>query len=67
MKIVGIKYIIKPPRLCCLKLALLDEEHKLTDNVFTIKYHDMADVLDFIVLKQTYETAIAHSWSIGDR
>lgn len=67
VKIVGIKYDIRPPRLCCLKLALLDDEHKLTDKVFTIRYHDMADVLDFFVLIQTYETAISRTWSEGDK
>ncbi|KAF5287129.1 hypothetical protein FQA39_LY16052 [Lamprigera yunnana] len=67
VKVVGIKYEIRPPRLCCLKLALLDSEGRLTGSIFTIKYHDMADVLDFLVLKQTYDTAIARSWNIGDR
>lgn len=67
VKVVGIKYEIRPPRLCCLKLALLDAEARLTGNVFTVKYHDMADVLDFLVLKQLYDTAIARSWNSNDR
>lgn len=45
----------------------MDEGGRLTDNNFTIKYHDMADVLDFLVLRQTFETALARSWSEGDR
>ncbi|KAH0540030.1 hypothetical protein KQX54_011392, partial [Cotesia glomerata] len=67
VKVVGIKYEIRPPRLCCLKLALMDEEGHLTGNTFTIKYHDMADVLDFLVLRQTFETALNRNWSEGDR
>lgn len=67
MKVVGIKYEIRPPRLCCLKLALLDGDGRLTGNVFTVKYHDMADVLDFFVLKQTYEVALFRNWTIGDK
>ncbi|XP_017883326.1 PH-interacting protein isoform X2 [Ceratina calcarata] len=67
VKVVGIKYEIRPPRLCCLKLALMDEDGRLTGGNFTIKYHDMADVLDFLVLRQTFDTALARSWSEGDR
>lgn len=67
VKVVGIKYEIRPPRLCCLKLAIMNEDGRLTGENFTIKYHDMADVLDFLVLRQTFETALARSWSLGDR
>nr|XP_033340123.1 PH-interacting protein [Megalopta genalis] len=67
VKVVGIKYEIRPPRLCCLKLALMDEDGRLTGENFTIKYHDMADVLDFLVLRQTFDTALARSWSEADR
>lgn len=67
VKIVGIKYEIRPPRLCCLKLALLDDDKKLTDKDFTIKYHDMADVLDFMVLSQTYDLAISRNWNTEDK
>ncbi|XP_012278096.1 PH-interacting protein isoform X2 [Orussus abietinus] len=67
VKVVGIKYEIRPPRLCCLKLALMEEDGRLTGETFTIKYHDMADVLDFLVLRQTFDTALARNWSEGDR
>ncbi|XP_069680733.1 bromodomain and WD repeat-containing protein 3 isoform X4 [Periplaneta americana] len=67
VKVIGIKYEIRPPRLCCLKLALMNEDGRLTGENFTIKYHDMADVLDFLVLRQTYETALARRWKVGDR
>lgn len=66
-KVIGIKYEIRPPRLCCLKLALITDDGQMTDKHFTIKYHDIPDVLDFIVLKQTFDTAISRNWGPGDR
>ncbi|CAH1970957.1 unnamed protein product [Acanthoscelides obtectus] len=66
-KVIGIQYEIKPPRLCCLKLALLDDEGRMVGKVFTVKYHDIPDVLDFIILKQMYENSISRDWQIGDK
>ncbi|XP_042863346.1 bromodomain and WD repeat-containing protein 3-like isoform X2 [Penaeus japonicus] len=68
VKIIGIKYEIKPPRLCCLKLGIMDlGRGKLTSDSFTIKYHDMPDVLDFLILKATYNYAMSRHWKKGDR
>ncbi|KAM9316037.1 PH-interacting protein [Gastrophryne carolinensis] len=68
MKIVGIKYEVGLPTLCCLKLAFLDSETgKLTGGAFTMKYHDMPDVIDFLVLRQQFDVARRRQWSIGDR
>ncbi|XP_045621318.2 bromodomain and WD repeat-containing protein 3 isoform X2 [Procambarus clarkii] len=68
VKIIGIKYEIKPPRLCCLKLGILEVgKGKLTTDSFTIKYHDMPDVLDFLILKATYDVAVRRQWRPGDR
>lgn len=66
-KVIGIQYEIKPPRLCCLKLALMDESGRLTGKCFTVKYHDMPDVLDFFVLKQIYVTAMSRTWKTGNK
>ncbi|XP_072401421.1 bromodomain and WD repeat-containing protein 3 isoform X1 [Diabrotica undecimpunctata] len=66
-KVIGIQYEIKPPRLCCLKLALMDESGRLTGKVFSVKYHDMPDVLDFFVLKQIYVTAMSRTWKNGNK
>ncbi|XP_014221198.1 bromodomain and WD repeat-containing protein 3 isoform X1 [Trichogramma pretiosum] len=66
-KVVGIKYEIRPPRLCCLKLAQMDAEGHLTGVSFQIKYHDMPNVLDFLVLRQTFDNALERSWSEGNR
>uniref|UniRef100_T1J4N0 Bromo domain-containing protein n=1 Tax=Strigamia maritima TaxID=126957 RepID=T1J4N0_STRMM len=68
VKVVGIKYEIRPPRLCCLKLAMIDPETgKITGSSFTIKYHDMPDVIDFLVLRQTYDTAMSRNWKADDQ
>ena len=39
----------------------------LSRESFIIKYHDMPNVLDFLVLRQTYEAAIERNWQPGDR
>ncbi|XP_069866377.1 PH-interacting protein isoform X1 [Dipodomys merriami] len=68
MKIVGIKYEVGLPTLCCLKLAFLDPDSgKLTGGSFTMKYHDMPDVIDFLVLRQQFDDAKYRRWNIGDR
>lgn len=67
VKIVGIKYEIKPPRLCCLKLRIMQKNGEMTNRSFTIKYHDIPDVLDFLVLRQTYDLAVERKWSPNDR
>ncbi|KAM6992732.1 PH-interacting protein isoform 2-T2 [Tautogolabrus adspersus] len=68
MKIVGIKYEVGLPTLCCLKLSFLDPDTgKLTGGSFSLKYHDMPDVIDFLVLRQQFDNARKRQWSIGDR
>ncbi|XP_061575074.1 bromodomain and WD repeat-containing protein 3 isoform X3 [Cololabis saira] len=68
VKITGIKYEVCPPTLCCLKLTLIDHgTGKITDKSFTIKYHDMPDVIDFLVLKQSYDEALRRKWRPNDR
>uniref|UniRef100_A0A665VR10 PH-interacting protein n=1 Tax=Echeneis naucrates TaxID=173247 RepID=A0A665VR10_ECHNA len=68
MKIVGIKYEVGLPTLCCLKLSFLDPDTgKLTGGSFSMKYHDMPDVIDFLVLRQQFDNARKRQWTIGDR
>ena len=59
---VGIKYVIKPPRVVSLKLARARDGRS-----FTVRYHDMPDVIDFLVLSHHYEAAVARCWGAGDR
>uniref|UniRef100_A0AAX7VMU1 Bromo domain-containing protein n=1 Tax=Astatotilapia calliptera TaxID=8154 RepID=A0AAX7VMU1_ASTCA len=68
VKITGIKYEVCPPTLCCLKLTLIDHgTGKITDKSFSIKYHDMPDVIDFLVLRQCYDEALRRNWQPNDR
>ncbi|MEQ2262313.1 Bromodomain and WD repeat-containing protein 1 [Xenotaenia resolanae] len=68
VKITGIKYEVCPPTLCCLKLTLIDHgTKKITDKSFSIKYHDMPDVIDFLVLRQSYDEALRRNWQPNDR
>uniref|UniRef100_A0A3P8UKX5 PH-interacting protein n=1 Tax=Cynoglossus semilaevis TaxID=244447 RepID=A0A3P8UKX5_CYNSE len=68
MKIVGIKYEVGRPTLCCLKLSFLDPDTgRLTGGSFSMKYHDMPDVIDFLVLREQFENARDRQWRIGDR
>ncbi|MEE6467788.1 hypothetical protein FKM82_008071, partial [Ascaphus truei] len=68
VKIVGIKYEVGPPTLCCLKLALIDHDSgKLTKQSFSLKYHDMPDVIDFLVLRPFYDDARERHWRAGDK
>ncbi|XP_043242655.1 PH-interacting protein-like [Amphibalanus amphitrite] len=68
VRIIGIKYELRPPCLCCLKLGRLDPETgAVSGGSFTIKYHDMPDVVDFLVLRPTYETAMSRDWQPDDR
>uniref|UniRef100_A0A8C5F4Z3 Bromo domain-containing protein n=1 Tax=Gadus morhua TaxID=8049 RepID=A0A8C5F4Z3_GADMO len=68
VKVVGIKYEVGSPTLCCLKLAFLDlRSGKMTGDSFSLKYHDMPDVIDFLVLLQFYNEAKDHNWQPGMR
>ncbi|KAM9694760.1 bromodomain and WD repeat-containing protein 1 isoform 4-T4 [Trichechus inunguis] len=68
VKIVGIRYEVGPPTLCCLKLGFIDPATgKLMDKSFSIRYHDMPDVIDFLVLRQFYDEARQRNWQCCDR
>ncbi|XP_049730815.1 bromodomain and WD repeat-containing protein 1 isoform X2 [Elephas maximus indicus] len=68
VKIVGIRYEVGPPTLCCLKLGFIDPATgKLMDKSFSIRYHDMPDVIDFLVLRQFYDEARQRNWRSCDR
>jgi len=68
VKVIGMKHEIRPPRLCCLKLAIVDpSDNRLTGENFSIKYHDMNDVVDFLVLRHNYEASLKVKWKAGDR
>ena len=39
----------------------------LTGETFSLKYHDVEGVLDFLVLQQDFDLAIQRTWQPGDR
>lgn len=67
-RVVNIKYYIKPPRLVSVKLNIIDPdaENPNTNISFTIRYHDVANVVDFIILKKLYDLSISRNWQVGD-
>ncbi|GCB60888.1 hypothetical protein scyTo_0011213, partial [Scyliorhinus torazame] len=68
LKIVGLKYEVGPPTLCCLKLAFIDQDTgKIMDKAFSLKYHDMPDVIDFLILRQFYDEARERNWKTSDK
>jgi hypothetical protein len=67
-KVVALKIEIKPPRLVCLKLNVIDNiTGKTTGTNFSIKYHDMPGVVDFVILKQIFERGESINWRPKDR
>ena len=67
-KVVGLKIEIKPPRLVCLKLCIIDKQtNKMTNSKFSIKYHDMDNVVDFVILRQFFDRGIEKNWRAKDR
>ncbi|CAG2162140.1 unnamed protein product [Oppiella nova] len=66
-KIEDIKYDVKPPRLVTLKLVVLDiETFEPTNAHFMVRYHDVENVVDFIVLRQMYDLSVERNWQVGD-
>jgi len=51
-----------------LKLAVTDwETGELTGTNFIVRYHDIPDVVDFLILRQVHDKYIRHNWNPGDR
>ena len=67
VKVISIKFEIRPPRLVVLKLAILDQSTgNMVGESITIKYHDMNDVVDFLVLHQQYSSYRGKHWKKGE-
>ncbi|XP_013777626.1 PH-interacting protein-like [Limulus polyphemus] len=68
VRIEDIEFEILPPRLCHLRLAMIDPETgDCTGDSFTLKYHNMDSVPDFLVLRYYYNVAMDQHWKAGDR
>nr|XP_047135862.1 PH-interacting protein-like [Hydra vulgaris] len=67
-KLVGISYDVHPTKLCSLKLELVGKKKSSgRKQTITVKFHDMPNVADFLVLKHIYEESLMHYWKEGDR
>jgi bromodomain and WD repeat domain-containing protein 1/3 len=67
-KIIDIKYDVKPPRLVTLKLSVIDREtNEQTNAHFSVRYHDVENVVDFIILRQLYDLSVSREWKVGDQ
>ena len=55
-------------RVATLKMVVLDPEAEepVTNTHFNIKYHDVENVVDFIILKKFYDNSIALEWKPSD-
>ncbi|KAH6927271.1 hypothetical protein HPB50_001232 [Hyalomma asiaticum] len=69
LRVLDVKFELCPPvHLCCLRVVPIEPHRSQMDGEpFDIRYHDMPDVIDFIVLRQTYDTAMRRNWKPHDR
>lgn len=69
LRVLAVTFEVCPPvHLCCLRVVPIEPNRGQMDGEpFDIRYHDMPDVIDFIVLRQTYETAMHQKWKPHDR
>lgn len=65
--IEDIKYDVKPPRLVTLKLVVIaPDSNEQTGGHFSVRYHDVEGVVDFIVLRRLYQSSLNNKWKVGD-
>ncbi|VDD91305.1 unnamed protein product [Enterobius vermicularis] len=65
--VTEVKYVRRPYRLISVKLARLDENETPTGLVFSVKYHDLENVPDFIILQRLYAESTASIYEQGDQ
>ncbi|CAG2115092.1 unnamed protein product, partial [Medioppia subpectinata] len=69
-KVTKIDFLFKERRteqsvVRCVYITLRPYDKKY-GTIIHVKYHDMEGVVDFIVLREHYEQAMATEWSVGD-
>ncbi|VDM67349.1 unnamed protein product [Strongylus vulgaris] len=66
-----VRYVRKPYRLTVVRLAQTDGEGQRTGASWTtskqFRFHDLANVPDFIILKEHYDASVAQNVQEGDR
>uniref|UniRef100_A0A1I7V9M8 Bromo domain-containing protein n=1 Tax=Loa loa TaxID=7209 RepID=A0A1I7V9M8_LOALO len=62
-----IRYLRKPYRLTAVKLAQTNAAGVRTGLIFSVKFHDMENVPDFIILRHLYDESVARRYQPGTR
>ncbi|KAK6107108.1 WD domain G-beta repeat family protein [Brugia pahangi] len=62
-----IRYLRKPYRLTAVKLAQTNVAGVRTGLIFSVKFHDMENVPDFIILRHLYDESVARRYQPGTR
>ncbi|CAJ0573790.1 unnamed protein product, partial [Mesorhabditis spiculigera] len=66
-RVTDVRYTSTPYRLIVVELTRCNRDtYALTDFSWTIKYHDLHHVADFIVLRHIYDASIQHRYDSGD-
>nr|XP_009860425.1 bromodomain and WD repeat-containing protein 3 [Ciona intestinalis] len=64
--VTSIEYEIGPPTLCCLQLQRQNVKEN-EEEYFKLRFHDLPDVIDFIVLQNKFDISMLTKWKPGDR
>ncbi|XP_022655767.1 PH-interacting protein-like isoform X2 [Varroa destructor] len=67
VRVLNVRFELLPPRLCCVQVECTDPVDAGCAEPFWIRYHDTSDVIDFLVLYQSFQTAMLRDWKPGDR
>ncbi|KAK6730810.1 hypothetical protein RB195_007338 [Necator americanus] len=62
-----VRYVRRPYRLTVVRIAQTDSNGQRTGVSWTVKFHDLTNVPDFIILKQHYDESVAQNVQEGDR
>ena len=53
--------------ICLFQLQILDVGGVSSGESFTLKYHDIDTIEDFLILRQNYDISLQRNWQPGDR
>ncbi len=73
-KVIRIAFIFRPSKLSAnresdsrlVRLCLQPIDTQKYGKLFYVTFHDIKDIIDFIVLRQVYESSIKEKWKKGD-
>ncbi|OAF68678.1 Bromodomain and WD repeat-containing protein 1 [Intoshia linei] len=68
IRVIDIKYEIAPPLVITCKMAMIDPYTKeFKGTTFSLKYHDVLGVIEFIILLDIYNVSIHKRWRNGEK